>query len=77
MTDVFEDVSFAGNQGTYPVINATALDTTDLSAVAAWHVLQGFLSGLTELDPSVGNIASRNFNLWTERYTFRTIIVCC
>jgi hypothetical protein len=49
----------------YPVINATALDTTNLSAVAVWHILQGFLSGLGNLDPTVG---SKEFNLWTESY---------
>ncbi|PQE12758.1 carboxypeptidase S1 protein [Rutstroemia sp. NJR-2017a BBW] len=64
-TGVFENASFAGAQGRYPVINATALDTTDLSAVAAWHVLQGFLGGLPQLD---SKIKSREFNLWTESY---------
>jgi len=60
----FENSSFAGAQGRYPVINATALDTTELSAVAAWHVLQGFLGGLPQLD---SEIKSKEFNLWTER----------
>lgn len=64
-TGAFENASFAGPQGRYPVINATALDTTDLAAVAAWHVLQGFLGGLPQLD---GGITSREFNLWTESY---------
>lgn len=64
-TGAFENASFAGPQGRYPVINATALDTTDLAAVAAWHVLQGFLGGLPQLD---GGISSREFNLWTESY---------
>lgn len=39
VTGVYENASFAGAQGRYPIINATALDTTDLAAVAAWHVL--------------------------------------
>lgn len=64
-TGDFENASFAGAQGRYPVINASALDTTDLSAVAAWHVLQGFLGGLPQLD---AQIASKDFNLWTESY---------
>lgn len=67
VTGSFENASFAGAQGRYPVINATALDTTDLAAVATWHVLQGFLDGLTQLDSNVTSVASRDFNLWTER----------
>lgn len=56
-----------GVDGRYPVINATKLDTTHLSAVATWHVLQGFLSALPQLSPDVGN-ATKQFNLWTESY---------
>ncbi|KAF4542580.1 Carboxypeptidase s1 [Lasiodiplodia theobromae] len=51
--------------GRYPVINATEVDTTDLAAVAAYHVLQGFLGALPMLDSKV---KSREFNLWTESY---------
>ena len=54
-----------GVDGEYPVINATELDTTDLAAVATWHVLQGFLSALPQLD---GKVKSKTFNLWTESY---------
>lgn len=39
VTGAYENASFAGVQGRYPITNATALDTTDLAAVAAWHVL--------------------------------------
>ncbi|KAG4029948.1 hypothetical protein MFRU_014g02390 [Monilinia fructicola] len=67
-TGAFENASFAGAQGRYPVINATALDTTDLAAVAAWHVLQGFLGGLPQLDPIVNLTSKKEFNLWTESY---------
>ncbi|TGO41671.1 hypothetical protein BHYA_0018g00430 [Botrytis hyacinthi] len=67
-TSVYENSSFAGAQGRYPIINATALDTTDLSAVAAWHVLQGFLGGLPQLDPAVNLTTKKEFNLWTESY---------
>lgn len=70
VTGAVENSSFAGPQGRYPVINATALDTTELAAVAAWHVLQGFLGGLPQLDPT---ITSKEFNLWTERLD----IHCC
>lgn len=61
----YQNSSINGVQGRYPVINATALDTTDLAAAAAWHVLQGFLGGLPQLD---ANITSKEFNLWTESY---------
>lgn len=61
----FENSSFGPVDGRYPIVNATALDTTDLAAVAAWHVIQGFLGGLPQLD---GEIQSKEFNLWTESY---------
>lgn len=51
--------------GRYPVINATRIDTTDLAAVAAWEVIQGFLDALPQLAPKV---KSRTFNLATESY---------
>ncbi|KAL9102580.1 MAG: hypothetical protein Q9163_002298 [Psora crenata] len=54
-----------GVDGQYPVINATEIDTTDLAAVATWHVLQGFLEALPQLD---GKVKSKTFNLWTESY---------
>jgi carboxypeptidase C (cathepsin A) len=64
-TEVVENASYAGPQGRYPTINATELDTTELAAVAAWHVLQGFLGALPQLDSP---ITSKIFNLWTESY---------
>jgi carboxypeptidase C (cathepsin A) len=55
--------------GRYPVINASAVDTTELAAVAAWEVLQGFLSALPELSPEgAGNVTHRDFNLATQSY---------
>ncbi|KAL2443609.1 Carboxypeptidase S1-like protein B [Exophiala dermatitidis] len=51
--------------GRYPVINASAIDTTDLAAIAAWEVLQAFYSALPQLDSKV---QSTQFNLWTESY---------
>ncbi|KAJ5092205.1 hypothetical protein NUU61_007075 [Penicillium alfredii] len=65
LTGAFEDASFAGVQGRYPVINATLTDTTNLAAKATWEVLQGFLGGLPKLD---SKIKSKSFNLWTESY---------
>ncbi|KAI9881262.1 MAG: hypothetical protein M1830_005548 [Pleopsidium flavum] len=64
-TGVFQDASVAGVDGRYAVINATAIDTTDLAAMAAWHILQGFYSALPQLDSKV---KSKTFNLWTESY---------
>ncbi|KAI9838451.1 MAG: hypothetical protein M1837_002473 [Sclerophora amabilis] len=61
----YEEPSFGGINGRYPIINATEVDTTDLAAVAAWHVLQGFLSNLPHLN---SEIESKEFNLWTESY---------
>jgi hypothetical protein len=40
-------------------------DTTQLAAVAAWEVLQGFYSALPQLD---SRVQSTQFNLWTESY---------
>ncbi|KAL8786164.1 MAG: hypothetical protein Q9213_002934 [Squamulea squamosa] len=56
-----------GVSGRWPVINATELDTTDLAAIATWHVLQGFLANLPQLDSKVGS-GTKTFNLWTESY---------
>ncbi|CAK47097.1 uncharacterized protein An16g09010, partial [Aspergillus niger] len=64
-TGAVENASFAGVQGRYPVIDATIIDTTDIAARATWEVLQGFLSGLSQLDSEV---KSKEFNLWTESY---------
>lgn len=52
-------------QGRWPVQNNTAVDTTDLAAIAAWEVIQAFLSGLPQLS---SNVTSREFNLATESY---------
>lgn len=43
----------------------TGVDTTDLAAIAAWEVLQGFYSALPQLD---GAVKSTQFNLFTESY---------
>lgn len=51
--------------GRWPVGDVDALDTTDLAAVAAWHIIQAFYSALPQLDSEV---KSTDFNLWTESY---------
>ncbi|KEF59060.1 carboxypeptidase D [Exophiala aquamarina CBS 119918] len=61
----YVNATSANVTGRYPVINATAIDTTDLAAVAAWEVLQGFYSALPQLD---SRVQSTQFNLWTESY---------
>jgi len=66
VTGSFLNATEANATGTYPVINATEIDTTDLAAVAAWHVLQGFLGALPQLDAEIGS--NKEFNLWTESY---------
>ncbi|KAK4935376.1 hypothetical protein LTR10_023554 [Elasticomyces elasticus] len=65
ITGSFLNASQANVTGRYPVINASAIDTTQLAAVAAWEVLQGFYSALPQLDSKV---QSTKFNLWTESY---------
>jgi carboxypeptidase C (cathepsin A) len=68
-TGTFLNESLAKPTGTYPVldpIDISTIDTTDLAAKAAWHILQGFMSGLESLDAKVGDV--RDFNLWTESY---------
>lgn len=60
-----QENSTYGVTGEWPVINPAAIDTTDLAAIATWHVLQGFLSALPQLD---GKVQNKTFNLWTESY---------
>ncbi len=68
-TGGFLNSSQAKPTGTWPILDPVdkgTIDTTDLAAMAAWHILQGFLSGLKTL---AGNVdESRDFNLWTESY---------
>ncbi|QSZ30235.1 hypothetical protein DSL72_004757 [Monilinia vaccinii-corymbosi] len=64
----FEETSPEEAEGRYPVINATEIDTTALAAVAAWHILQGFVGGLNTLDPKVNLTSKKEFNLWAESY---------
>ncbi|KAK5175139.1 uncharacterized protein LTR77_000276 [Saxophila tyrrhenica] len=65
----FLNTTQANATGTWPIldpINHGDISTTDLAAMAAWHVLQAFMSGLPSLDPEVSSV--RDFNLWTESY---------
>ncbi|KAL9083443.1 MAG: hypothetical protein Q9165_008519 [Trypethelium subeluteriae] len=65
-TGVFENDTLGSDYGRWPVIDPTVLDTTDLAAAAAFHILQGFLSALPQLDNGIDQ--SKEFNLWTESY---------
>lgn len=56
--------------GIWPILdplNEGTINSTDMAAIAAWSILQGFLGGLSGL---VGNRAKKvqEFNLWTESY---------
>ncbi|KAF2190662.1 putative carboxypeptidase S1 [Zopfia rhizophila CBS 207.26] len=64
-TGAYLNETEAPPDGRWPVINAEELDTTDLAAVAAYHILQGFYSGLPSL---ASDVKSKVFNLWTESY---------
>jgi len=68
-TGGFLNTSQANATGRYPILDPVdvgMIDTTDLAAMAAWHVLQGLLSGVESL---AGNVDTEKvFNLWTESY---------
>ena len=66
ITGSFQNTSEANATGVYPVVDAAAIDTTDLAAMSAWHIFQGFLSGLPHLVPNIDR--EKKFNLWTESY---------
>lgn len=56
--------------GTWPILDPIRegeIDTTDLAAISAWHILQGFLSALPSF-PDIDAAKPKNFNLWTESY---------
>lgn len=63
--EIVENATQATPNGRYPTINATAIDTTELAAMAGWEVIQGFYSALPQLD---SNVTSKEFNLATESY---------
>ena len=61
-----ENSTFGGVDGRYPHIDADLLGTTELAAASTWHVLQGFLDALPQLDKKASK--PKTFNLWTESY---------
>lgn len=61
----FLNSSEAPVTGRFPFINNTKIDTTDLAAIAAWEVIQAFVSALPQLS---SNVTSKVFNLATESY---------
>ncbi|KAB8346155.1 hypothetical protein FH972_023201 [Carpinus fangiana] len=65
VTGVFVNASVQTPTGRWPVIDATAIDTTELAAVAAYEIIQAFYSGLPRL---ASNVKSTEFNLATESY---------
>jgi len=59
------NASQANATGVYPTLypfDEGTIKTTDMAAIAAWHVLQGFMSGLDCLDAKLG--VPKDFNLW-------------
>ncbi|ORY56964.1 carboxypeptidase 2 [Pseudomassariella vexata] len=58
-------VNSSNPDGRYSVVDPDRFDTTELSAIGAWEVLQGFIESLDTLDETV---TARTFNLWTESY---------
>jgi len=74
ITGGFLNATEAPPTGRYPIldpINRGEIDTTDLAAIAAWEILQGFLGALPQLDPEVGlgaDCKEKEFNLATESY---------
>ena len=68
-TGTYLNSTQANVTGTYPLLDPVdfgTIDTTDLAAVACWHILQGFLSGLSTLDADLKCL--KYFNLCTESY---------
>ena len=49
-TGVFANSSVEPADGHYPAGDVTTLDTTDKTAVAAYHILQALYSALLQLD---------------------------
>jgi carboxypeptidase C (cathepsin A) len=74
VTGGFVNATEAPPTGRYPIldpINEGDIDTTELAAIAAWEILQGFLGALPQLDPGVeagADCKEKKFNLATESY---------
>jgi hypothetical protein len=52
------------DEGRYSLVDPDTANTTEASAIGAWHILQAFLDLSPQLDPDITNFT---FNLWTER----------
>lgn len=65
VSGAFVNASSAPATGRWPVTDPLAIDTTELAAIAAWHIIQGLYSGLPRL---ASDVKSVEFNLWTESY---------
>ena len=63
-TGEVENATFGGVTGEW-AYDPSPVGTTETAAMATWHVLQGFLSALPQLN---GNVSNKTFNLWTESY---------
>ncbi|KAK4495036.1 hypothetical protein PRZ48_013363 [Zasmidium cellare] len=69
-TGGFLNTSQADPTGTWSTLlpdNEGEIDTTDLAAISAWEVLQGFLQALPQLHANRA-WQPKKFNLWTESY---------
>ena len=53
------------NTGRFSYVDPARFDSTDVSAIGCWEILQGFLANLPTLDSNIKNLT---FNLWTESY---------
>nr|POE54182.1 carboxypeptidase s1 like a [Quercus suber] len=70
ITNGFLNATQANATGRFPLLDPVSvgtIDTTELAAISAWHVIQGFMSGLSTLDAKLGD-TKRDFNLFTESY---------
>ncbi|KAF2815228.1 peptidase S10, serine carboxypeptidase [Mytilinidion resinicola] len=61
----FLNATEAPPDGRYSFVDPDFHNTTDASAIGAWHILQAFLDLSPQLDPDITNFT---FNLWTESY---------
>ncbi|EMD87377.1 hypothetical protein COCC4DRAFT_22114 [Bipolaris maydis ATCC 48331] len=70
--DFIPNVTDSDTSGVWPLLdplNKGTIDTTDLAAVAVWHVLQALFATIPKFDAKIGPVnASREFNFCTESY---------
>jgi len=65
VSGAFVNASSQPATGRWPVTDPLAIDTTQLAAMSAWHIIQGLYSALPRL---ASDVRSVEFNLWTESY---------